>query len=307
MAKRRWTLVFVPPGSGTSRVLEISQTVVKLVAGSVVTVVLLALLFGYSTFTRATNLNAADRLSRENAALISEIDILHTRMALLNDTLSRIARRDEKIRLLANLEPNDPSVQQAGIGGPLMANNARSWRDSLLPNNTARVRVDLNAMIRRANLLAASYEEAADSLALHTERMKAMPSIMPTDGYITSGFAMLRMHPILGVARPHEGMDIMAPKGSPIHAAAGGRVVWAGWESGYGNTVRIDHGFGVVTRYAHASKLLVRKGQRVERGQEIARVGATGLATSPHLHYEVILNGRPVDPQRYILPDAIVD
>lgn len=307
MAKRRWTLVLVPPGSGNSRVLEVSQTVLKLVGGVAVTVFFAALLFGYSTFTRANSISHADQVARQNEALTSEIDLLQGRLALLRDTLSTIASRDERIRLLANLEPNDPAVQQAGIGGPVLTNVARSSRDSLLPNNTGQVRVDLNQMIRRANLLAASYEEAVDSLTSNIARVKAMPTIMPTDGYITSSFSMLRMHPILKRARPHEGIDIMAPGGTPIHAAAGGVVTRAGWNGGYGQTVQIDHGFGIVTRYAHASKILVRRGERVKRGQEIALVGSTGLATSPHVHYEVLKNDRPVDPQRYILPDAIVD
>ncbi|MGH7658069.1 MAG: M23 family metallopeptidase, partial [Gemmatimonadales bacterium] len=240
----------------------------KLVGGAAVTLFFVALLFGYSTFTRASSINQADRVERQNVALISEIDLLHGRLAILSDTLSTIADRDERIRLLTNLEPNDPAVQQAGIGGPVLTNIARLSRDSLLPNNTGQVRVDLNQMIRRANLLAASYDEAADSLASNIARVKAMPSIMPTDGYITSSFSMLRMHPILNRARPHEGIDIMAPKGTPIHATAGGVVKAAGWESGYGRSVRIDHGFGMVTRYAHASKILVRRGQRVKRGQE---------------------------------------
>ena len=80
----------------------------------------------------------------------------------------------------------------------------------------------------------------------------------------------------------------------------------AGWESGYGNTIVIDHGFGIVTKFAHASKILVREGQRVSRGQRIALVGNTGLATGPHLHYEVHVNGRPVDPLRYVLPEHVV-
>jgi murein DD-endopeptidase MepM/ murein hydrolase activator NlpD len=94
--------------------------------------------------------------------------------------------------------------------------------------------------------------------------------------------------------------------GSPIEAPAAGVVTDAGWESGYGNTVTIDHGYGIVTKFAHASKLLVKTGQRVARGQRIALVGNTGLATGPHLHYEVHVNGRPVDPLRYVLPEHVV-
>ena len=91
-----------------------------------------------------------------------------------------------------------------------------------------------------------------------------------------------------------------------IEAPAAGMVRDAGWEAGYGNTIVIDHGFGTVTKFAHASKILVREGQRVSRGQRIALVGNTGLATGPHLHYEVHVNGRAVDPLRYVLPEHVV-
>jgi murein DD-endopeptidase MepM/ murein hydrolase activator NlpD len=171
---------------------------------------------------------------------------------------------------------------------------------------TSEVRVDLNALIRRANLLASSFQEAAESLSVHSARLSATPSIMPTQGWLTSAFSSMRSHPILHVARPHEGIDVTAPMGTPIEAPAAGVVRDAGWEAGYGNTIVIDHGFGTVTKFAHCSKLLVREGQRVSRGQRIALVGNTGLATGPHLHYEVHVNGRPVDPLRYVLPEHVV-
>ena len=177
----------------------------------------------------------------------------------------------------------------------------------MLGDRTAGVKVDLNAMIRRANMLAASFSEAADSLELHTARLAATPSIMPSSGWLTSAFSQMRAHPILHIDRPHEGIDVVAPAGTPIEAPAAGTVISAGWSTGYGNTVTIDHGFGLVTRYAHASRLLVRPGQRVRRGERIALVGNTGLATGPHLHYEVHVNGKPVDPLRYVLPNVVVD
>ena len=104
-----------------------------------------------------------------------------------------------------------------------------------------------------------------------------------------------------------DGIDVTAPSGTPIEAPAGGRVTLAGWQAGYGNVVTVDHGYGIETKFAHASKLLVRRGQRVERGQNIALVGNTGLATGPHLHYEIIVNGKPVDPLTYVLPAVIPD
>lgn len=120
----------------------------------------------------------------------------------------------------------------------------------------------------------------------------------PVDGArMSSGFGM-RFHPILNFSRLHAGVDFAAGTGTPVLASAGGRVVRSGWGGGYGNVVMIDHGRGVMTRYAHLSKLLARPGQRVEQGEVVGRVGSTGLSTGPHLHYEVWLNGRPVDPRQ---------
>src|SRR2546428_10361312 len=134
-----------------------------------------------------------------------------------------------------------------------------------------------------------------------------MPSIMPTKGWLTSAFARERVHPILHLARPHEGIDVSAPMGMEIDAPASGIITEVTWQEGYGNTLKIDHGYGLVTRYAHCSKILVVRRPRVERGQPIAKVGSTGLSTGPHLHYEVRVHRRPVDPMKYVLPDAIAD
>jgi murein DD-endopeptidase MepM/ murein hydrolase activator NlpD len=198
-------------------------------------------------------------------------------------------------------------VQQAGIGGPSHPPALTERNSGILGTRAEEIRVDLSALIRRANLLAYSFKEAADSLSNHSARLSAMPSIMPTTGWLSSEFSSMRMHPILHIERPHEGIDVTAPMGAPIEAPAGGVVTAVRWETGYGNTVEIDHGFGITTRYAHTSKVLVHPGQRVARGDRIALVGNTGLATGPHLHYEVHVNGKPVDPLKYVLPTAIVD
>jgi murein DD-endopeptidase MepM/ murein hydrolase activator NlpD len=276
----------------------------KVAGGVSVGLVLIALLLGYSTFSRTLHLSHASAVERENVSLGTEIDELGGRIDSLSDTLDAIAVRDSRIRLLANLEPIDPQVQMAGIGGP-----ERRSGEEMRPatREAARVKVDLNALIRRANLLAASFKEAADSLQSHRQRLAATPSIMPTQGWLSSAFSRMRAHPVLHISRPHEGIDVCAPQGSPIEAPATGTVIRAGWENGYGNVIEINHGYGIVTRFAHASKLLVNRGQQVTRGERVALVGSTGLATGPHLHYEVHVNGQPVDPLRYVLPEAIVD
>lgn len=121
----------------------------------------------------------------------------------------------------------------------------------------------------------------------------------PVHGRMTSNFGM-RYHPILKINRLHAGCDFGAPTGTPIYAAASGTVIQATYMRGYGNVVMIDHGGGLSTVYAHCSRLGVSSGQHVNRGQQIANVGSTGLATGPHLHFEVRINGKPVNPRNYL-------
>jgi murein DD-endopeptidase MepM/ murein hydrolase activator NlpD len=118
---------------------------------------------------------------------------------------------------------------------------------------------------------------------------------LPVNGRVTSGFGS-RFHPILGYVRMHAGLDLAAAYGSPIVAAADGRVVSAGWSGGYGNLVRITHAGGIQTMYGHMSRIVAASGSMVRQGQLIGYVGSTGLSTGPHLHYEVLKNGRPVNP-----------
>jgi murein DD-endopeptidase MepM/ murein hydrolase activator NlpD len=304
MAKRRWTVVFVPHDSEPSKIVEVSYRVIKAAIGGAVLAAGAALALGYVTLTRTVDMSQSAQLAHENARLEQQLGELNGRLSGLADTLTRISQRDARIRVLANLDPIDPQVQAAGIGGPTVASAGADVGSAMRRSNE--IRVDLNALIRRANLLATSFKEAADSLSVHSARLSAKPSIMPTQGWLSSAFSSMRAHPILHTARPHEGIDVTAPMGTPIEAPAAGAVRAAGWEPGYGNTIVIDHGFGTVTKFAHASKILVREGQRVSRGQRIALVGNTGLATGPHLHYEVHVNGRAVDPLRYVLPEHVV-
>ncbi|HEX5385107.1 MAG TPA: M23 family metallopeptidase [Gemmatimonadales bacterium] len=303
MAKRRWTIVLVPHGAEPSKIIEVSHGVLRAIAAGGVTIAACALLVGYATVSRKIDLSRTSQIEEENLRLTRELGDIHGRLGALTDTLARISQRDVHIRMLASLDPIDPQVLAAGIGGPVPAGIPAA---SPLLRRTSELRVDVNALIRRANLLASSFDAAADSLASHRERLAATPSIMPTQGWLSSAFSSMREHPILHVARPHEGIDVSAPMGSPIEAPAAGTVVSEGYENGYGNTLVINHGYGIETRYAHASRILVKVGQHVHRGERIALVGNTGLATGPHLHYEVHVNGRPVNPLRYVMPESVV-
>jgi murein DD-endopeptidase MepM/ murein hydrolase activator NlpD len=300
----------IPHGDGTSRSVSISWTVLKLVGGVMTIAVAFVAAATSGVVSRTVDVARAERLERENRALAEEVARLGDRVGTLSDTLAVISRRDEQVRLVAGLDPLDPDVRRAGIGGPegrweerdqLLASGGATGREAL------RVRVNLDALIRRANLLSASFRQAADSLSSHVHRLSSTPSIMPTEGFLTSNFSNIRYHPILAENRPHEGLDITAPYGTTIVAPAAGRIAKVGWENGYGLVVEIDHGYGIVTRYAHMSRTAVASGQPVRRGDRLGFVGTTGLATGPHLHYEVIVDGRPTDPLRFIMPAVIAD
>lgn len=123
--------------------------------------------------------------------------------------------------------------------------------------------------------------------------------IVPVNGPVSSEFGW-RVHPIAGTERLHTGMDFAVDYGTPILSAAAGQVIFAGWYGGYGNAVIVDHGGGITTLYAHASELFVQEGDGVSQGNQIASVGSTGYSTGPHLHFEVRLDGEPVDPRQYL-------
>ncbi|HVM41951.1 MAG TPA: M23 family metallopeptidase [Gemmatimonadales bacterium] len=286
------------------------MTVLKLAAGIATVVLASALAATYGVVSHTVDLTRSQRLEKANQALTSEVATLGQRVGALSDTLAVISRRDEEVRLVAGLDPLNPDVERAGIGGPSGAWPERERlinEGGVVGREALGVHVDLDALIRRADVLATSFKEAAESLSAHTQQLAATPSIMPTTGFLTSRFSMIRYHPILHENRPHLGIDITAAFGSQIIAPAAGRVIKVGYENGYGLMVVLDHGYGIETKYAHMSRTAVNVGQLVKRGDRLGWVGSTGLSTGPHLHYEVLLNGRPVDPLRYILPDAITD
>jgi murein DD-endopeptidase MepM/ murein hydrolase activator NlpD len=151
-----------------------------------------------------------------------------------------------------------------------------------------------------------SYDELADLAKNNADRLRHIPSIQPVLNkdlkYMASGYGV-RIDPIYNTKRMHTGMDFSAPKGTDVYVTGDGKVIAAGFNHGYGNCIDVDHGYGYVTRYAHLSKIIAKRGQQVTRGDVIGLVGSTGKSTGPHLHYEVILNGHHVNPSLYYYQD----
>ncbi|QNU66564.1 peptidoglycan DD-metalloendopeptidase family protein [Ruminiclostridium herbifermentans] len=163
--------------------------------------------------------------------------------------------------------------------------------------------IELNGIVEQLNKDFNSDEQLINELKNSKEKLEkvvnAIPTLIPASGKISSPFGM-RNHPIKKVNKEHDGVDIDSSTGDPILASAAGIVEFSGYSSGYGNHVIIDHGNGYRTLYAHSSKLLVKKGDTIKKGQKIALVGSTGLSTGPHLHFEIRINNTPVDPTEYL-------
>jgi len=288
--QRRWTFLVVPHGSDSPRSFSLSETLVRrLMIGASAIGLVAAMGIGVAISHVALRIRGTD-----DKSLLGSVSAMQARLDSLDDTLRVIARRDQQIRLFAGLATDSTDSAHATLTVGKVSEMSVSSSG------------DIDGMIKRANDLAASFAEVSGALAHNTEKMSRIPSIMPTAGWLSSTYSLSRFHPILHYARPHEGIDVSAPMGAPIVAPAGGVVTLVTWETGYGNVLEIDHGDGIVTKYAHCSKIVVRKGQHVKRGDIIANVGSTGLSTGPHVHYEIHVNGKIVDPLTYVLPEGAI-
>ncbi|MEQ1855623.1 MAG: M23 family metallopeptidase [Longimicrobiales bacterium] len=310
MAGNRWTFLIMRGEDSPVRQYSFPARILRVgvVAGSLVSMAVLG--FGITSGIEGVGRLQARHLRARNDALEQELARFGDRIQALEGVLDQVAANDANFRSIAGLEVIDPEVLQAGVGGPGLGSPESSplWElDSEMAQTAFASSYDLSALERRARLLSESIDEATGAVSANRERLESLPSILPTDGWLTSRFSAARMHPIHNRPLPHEGIDISAPRDTPIFAAAKGRVVEAGWVAGYGLAVEIDHGFGLTTLYGHASRLIAQKGQEVLRGDMIARVGSTGISTSSHLHYEVRVEGVPQDPATYILPETIRD
>ena len=295
--------MLVPHDNERVRSFQVSAKDVRAIVSAVLLVSFLLGTFTIAFFVKQGQHVRAASLRRENDLLAAEVDQMRREMEQLNVSIDHLAKKDEQYRVMSGLpERNEASV------GERVSEQALMHLSPAVAGKVSRASTDLDALTRRASQLRASMDQALTALQRNRDRLASTPTIAPANGHLSSLFSGSRLHPVLRISRPHKGVDIAARTGEPILAAAKGRVRFAGNKgNGYGYMVEIDHGFGYVTRYAHASRLLVRAGQEVRRGDLIAHVGATGLTSGPHLHYEVEMDGRQVDPLNFIVADAIPD
>ncbi|MGH7589516.1 MAG: M23 family metallopeptidase [Gemmatimonadota bacterium] len=307
MSDRFGTFMFIPGENRDVRSLQLTRArlaaLLSLGAGAAA----LVLGLGLVALGHMPGVGPGPHLAAENERLRGELGRVEGRVETLSLELDQLLDREEELRLAADLPPVPVEVQAVGVGGPGSLDEVEISSDRVLNNRVRDVSTSLDMLLRRSDLVASSFEDARAAIAASHAKLEATPSIWPTSGFLSSTFSMHRRHPLFNEVRPHYGIDISARRGNPIVATAGGRVTEAGWKSGHGNYVEIEHGDGLVTTYSHCSRLLVKAGQQVERGDAVALVGSTGFSIAPHVHYEVHEKGRPVDPLKYIFPDAIAD
>ncbi len=246
------------------------------------------------------------QLKREIRQYEMQYALLNERVKNLSMVLEDLQNRDDNVyRVIFESEPIPYSVRNAGVGGSELYADLKGYNNSKVITETAE---KVDALSRKAYVQSKSLDEIFQMAKTKYERIANMPAILPVSkkqGTLISGFGM-RFHPILHYMRPHTGVDISATRGTPVYATADGVVVEAGAGeagSGYGIACVINHGYGYETLYGHLDQVVVSKGAKVKRGQIIGKVGNSGLSVAPHLHYEVIQNGKKVDPVYFFFND----
>lgn len=289
MSDRYHTVILVPHTRARLRKWRISTFQLRLLVGVLFFLTVSAGFAIWSYLSAAIDEQELASLRQENDALREVNQSFEVSIRRLQQQLTSYEDRTRQLAIVAGLDTLAGSGE-AGIGGDTAA-GVDSYESYL------------SSIEARAGQISQTLDQVEESLDERSHWISSVPAISPVRGIFTSGFGY-RKDPITGKRAFHPALDISAPPGYPVKAPAAGVVLRAGRIGGLGNAVYLSHGFGVTTRYGHLSKLAVRPGQRVERGDVMGYVGDTGRATGYHLHYEVHVDGKAVNPLGYILDSA---
>lgn len=339
MDSKKYTLLIAPDREGRTWTWTLSAAWVRAgVALSFLFVLLLVtILTDYSSLLLKAREN--DKLRAENKILRKQFSEVEEKVSSLEAGLDRIQTLTKKLRLITDVDDKNRALRLAYSAStqpvpvsvdelseqaerdrqpssefwtadplrhahdlPVDEVNGELAQRKELVKDFATLSVRIDRVLKDSQLREQSLIKVWDSLSDRKSLLAATPSIKPARGWFTSKFGY-RLDPMTRRPALHAGLDIATPPGTPVHAPADGIVSYAGYEGGYGKLVSIDHGYGVVTRFAHNSRIYVEQGQKVKRWDVISAVGNTGRSTGAHLHYEVRVHGVPVDPMNYILEE----
>ena len=333
MSQKYYTILITSNRKGQTKSFLISAAAVRWSMGlfCILLVLFSILSMDYVNLLFETNKNK--KLVVENEHLKSQFTIVDSKIKTLEGNIDRIKSFVTKLKLITNIRDEDRSIklsmdhshrriQEAfELNQPMedrqpaaqMLRSDALFLKSPPPDSSKRelireskdyttlsIRIDRN--LEKTELREQEVLKLYENLIEHQSLLNATPSIQPARGWFSSHFGY-RIDPFSGRPEMHRGLDIVAPMGAPVFSPAKGVVSYVGYDPGYGKLITIDHGYGIKTRYAHNSQIFVELGQKVRRQEIIASVGSTGRSTGPHLHYEVRVNGVPVNPKNYILND----
>ena len=291
---KKWTLLFIT-NKGKVRGLPLNERAIFY------TIVLLSTFVGAFTYVtiegtrKKALLEEYNRLELKKQEYFERLVKIREDVSVLQESLFRVGENNEILSLTSKLEPVNKSTKLMGVGG---FPQSKEFYSLELDSSVRGIEKQIDRIYNLVELEKQSLQKVGGKLGELKDKLSHVPSIWPTQGYITSGFGW-RRHPITGKREFHKGYDIANRPYTPVLATADGTVIAIRRFGGYGITIDIDHGYGFTTRYAHLSRVYVRKWQKVHRGEKIAAMGSTGFVTGTHLHYEVRVLGRAVNPMNY--------
>jgi len=300
MSKRRLSIWVIPPSTGRVKQYSLPQWIAHAaIAAAIVIVLGFVVSLGVATY----GLNKAEQhqdQSAENTALRAALVDVNSDLNALRSQLKRLEDAEKSVRLVFGFPEIDPTVRALGTGGAVV-------QTEMPGNETDRmiyaIQTETEGLLRRCEFERDNYESVMRSLMSRKVQLDHTPSIYPANGYLERGFGM-KVDPFTNRNRMHTGLDLSAPIGTPVYAPASGVVTLREHQTQFGNIIAIDHGYGLETYFGHLSRFAVKLHDVVRRGDIIGYVGNSGYSTGPHVHYEVHVNGQPVNPAAYIYDRA---
>jgi len=294
MAKKFLSLIVIPHTKTSSRTLSFSKRTVKtaLYGGIALAVLLAGMSVDYIRIQLSHQSYGA--LKAENLKQKADLEKYQGQFAALQNNLGKFDEYVGKINLMFGLKSPDKMTSPGAVGGG-------GGDDQTLPAGTPQLSLgNVQTMQQRAEDIQKNFDTVIKMSENLTSVLASTPSIWPTNGWPSSGLGW-RLDPFTGKQAYHSGLDIAAAYGNPVVAPADGYVISTSFDKYYGNNIKINHGGGITTLFGHLSKIGVKPGQRVKRGDEIGKVGNTGRSLGTHLHYEVRENDKLLNPMKFIL------
>ena len=304
---RKITFFILSYTGSTVKQITLSRRFLGTISACVTVFVILSAFVSYDYYTIKTTFNKQkleSKIANQKDEIVTQrrqIQKFSNEINTLKSTLVELNNFEKKIRIIANIEKPAEDDSLFGVGG----SNTEDL-DSQAPSaeNQNGLMREMHSRTRQLTLASINQKSGLESLYNELVRQRNLlsstPSIRPATGWISSRFGY-RKSPFTGLREFHKGLDIANRKGTPIIATGDGTITFASSKGSLGKVVVINHGHGMITRYAHLQKILVKRKENVKRGDTIGYMGNSGRGTGPHVHYEVLLNGIPVNPKKYIL------